>query len=221
MFNFSNVAEKLQLRALVWKLAEINGAEMQFPIEIVFKILTFAPTIYVQDASGQLIGYVRQKLFALKENVTVYSDESQNTEHYRILADRIIDFNANYHLTAAGGRSIGYVRRQGVRSLWRANYDIHLGDEKVFEVHEQSVLARFLDSLVGEIPLVGLLTGYFFNPIYNVTRADGSMALRVVKHRSFLESRFVIEQHGKLSPPEQECVMLGLVMMVLLERARG
>jgi uncharacterized protein YxjI len=194
---------------------------MQFPIEIVFKILTLTPTLYVRDAHGQMIGFVRKKLFAFRENVTVFSDEGQNHEIYKINADRIIDFNASYHLASVSGRTIGHIRRQGVRSLWRARYDIHLGDEKIFELHEESVLARLLDSIVGGIPLIGLLTGYFFNPIYNVLRADGSTALRVVKRRSFFESRFIIEQKSEISPAEQECVMLGLIMMVFLERGRG
>lgn len=194
---------------------------MQFPIQIAFKILTLAPKLYVTDAGGQSIGFVRQKLLALRESVTVFDSEAQATELYHIGADRIIDFNANYHLTRHGGETIGYVRRRGARSLWKAHYEVHLGDRMVFEIGEESAFVRLVDLLVGEIPIIGMFTGYFLNPVYNVTRPDGTRTLRIVKKRSFLESTFTIEQLAEIAPAEQECALLGTMMMVLLERSRG
>ncbi len=194
---------------------------MQFPITITFKILTLAPKLYITDAGGQSVGFVRQKLFAFREAVTVFADETEATELYKINADRIIDWSANYHLTNATGREVGTLRRRGARSLWRASYEVWMGDGQVFEIHEASALVRFLDLVIGEIPLIGLFTGYFLNPVYNVTRSDDSMALKVTKHRSFLESQFVVEKLADISPEEQECVLLSIMMMVLLERRRG
>ena len=124
---------------------------MQFPIQIAFKILTLAPKLYVTDATGKSIGFVRQRLFAFRESVTVFADETQAVELYRIKADRVIDFNANYHVTSASGRSIGFVRRRGVRSLWRASYEVYLGEAPAFEIGEESAFVRFLDLVLGEI----------------------------------------------------------------------
>ncbi len=194
---------------------------MQFPINITFKILTLAPKLYVTDADGQSVGFVRQKLFAFREAVTVFADESEATELYKINADRIIDWSANYHLTNVAGQEIGTIRRRGARSLWRAHYEVWMGDEQVFQIQEASALVRFLDLLIGEIPVVGLFTGYFLNPVYNVTRFDDQMALKVTKHRSFLESTFAVEKLADITPEEQECVLLSIMMMVLLERQRG
>lgn len=194
---------------------------MNFPINITFKILTLAPKLYITEATGQSIGFVRQKLFAFREAVTVFADESEETELYKINADRIIDWSANYHMTNAAGHEVGTIRRRGARSLWRAHYEVWIGDEQVFQIQEASALVRFLDLLIGEIPVVGLFTGYFLNPVYNVTRFDGSMALKITKHRSFLESTFAVEKLVDITPQEQECVLLGTMMMVLLERRRG
>ena len=194
---------------------------MQFPIEIAFKLLTLAPKLYVTDASGTSLGFVRRKLFAFREAVTVFRDESEAEAIYKINADRIIDFNANYHLTSVSGRSIGYIRRRGVRSVWRAHYEVYLGDRRIFEIHEESALVRAIDTVIGEIPIIGLFTGFFLNPTYNVVRENGTTALRVIKRRAFLESLFRIEKIADIRPDEQECVMLALMMMILLERTRG
>ena len=195
---------------------------MQFPLKIAFKILTFVPQMYVHDATGSSIGYVRSKLLAFRESVTVFSDESQANAIYSINADRVIDFTANYHFADASGRSLGYVRREGVRSLWRAHYVICVGDKPTFEVNEASVVTRLLDSVVGEIPFVGALTGYFFNPVYNMSRIGGGPeVLRMTKRPALLETDFAIEQLGPISPDEQVAALLGLMMIILLERSRG
>lgn len=195
---------------------------MQFPLSIAFKILTFVPQMSVRDASGQEIGYVRQKLFALRENVTVFADETQQQPIYAIKADRVIDFTANYHFTDQRGHTIGLVRREGMRSLWRAHYIISVADRPTFEVHEANPFVRLVDNLLGEIPFIGFLTGYVLNPRYNVTRAgSGADAFTMIKQPALLESRFAIEQLAPVAAEEQACLLLGLMMIILLERSRG
>jgi|LNFM01.1.fsa_nt_gb uncharacterized protein YxjI len=194
---------------------------MQFPLRISFRLLTFIPQLDVRDAAGASIGHVRQKLLALKEDVTVYSDDTLARPIYTIRADRIIDFTANYAFADAQGRPLGRVRRQGMRSLWRAHYLIGFGEAPVFEVHEESAWVRLADSIVGQIPLLGALSGYFFNPKYLVSRSDGSAVLRMTKRPALFETDFEIEQLGPILPEEQVVALLGLMMIILLERSRG
>lgn len=194
---------------------------MQFPLDIAFKILAVTPQMYVHDAAGQPQGYVRRKLLAFREDVTIFSDDTQSTPIYQINADRVIDFSASYHFRDAAGRSLGYVRRKGMRSLWRAHYIIHVGENPAFEVNEQSALVRFLDGLVGNIPVINLFTGYVLNPTYIVSRPGGDETLRMTKRPSLLETHFAISQSGPITPDEQVCALLGLMMIIMLERARG
>lgn len=195
---------------------------MQFPLEIVFKVLALAPQLYVRDATGQSIGYVRQKLMAFKESVTVFTDETQAQPIYTINADRVIDFTANYHFADASGRPLGHLRREGMSSLLRAHYVISVGDRPTFEVREESAMVRLADSIFGQIPFVGALSGYFFNPKYNVSRiTGGTETLRMVKQPALLETHFAISQAGPIAPDEQVSVLLGLMMIILLERSRG
>jgi len=194
---------------------------MQFPLDIAFKVFAIVPQMYVHDASGLSLGYVRRKLLAFRESVTIFSDDTQTTPIYQIDADRVIDFSTSYHFSDAAGRSLGYVRRKGMRSLWRAHYIIHVGERPVFEVNEQSALVRFLDGLVGNIPIVNLFTGYFLNPTYIVSRPGGGEVLRMVKRPSLLETHFGIGKSGPISPDEQVCALLSLMMIISMERTRG
>jgi hypothetical protein len=194
---------------------------MNFPISIAFKILTLIPQLYVKDASGKPFAYVRRKFWALKEDVTVYADDTQSRPLYRIKADRIIDWSANYRIANMSDATLGVVRRKGARSLWRAHYEILIGDTQVFTVRERSALVRFLDLIIGEIPIVGLLTGYFLNPMYDVTREGGAETFVMTKQRALFESQFQIAKTGAATDDEEIITILALMMIVFLERSRG
>ena len=194
---------------------------MRFPVQIAFKVLALAPQMYVTDADGRSLGYVRQKLLRLVEDVTIFADDTQQKEIYSIKADRVIDFSANYHFADAQGRPIGSVARHGVRSLWRAHYVVNVGDEPRLEVSEERPFIRLLDGLIGEIPLVGMLTGLFLNPSYLVSRSGGGEVMRITKRRALFETDFRIDKLGDTDDKEQECALLAAMMIMLLERSRG
>jgi len=194
---------------------------MNFPLKLKFKKLAFAPQISVTDADGVLRYYVKQKLFKLKEAVTVFGDREQRTPLYQIRADRIMDFRARYEITDAGGTPVGAVRREGARSIWRARYEVLRGDAVAMRIQEDDPWVKVLDSVLGGIPVVEFFTGYFLNPAYSVTRPDGTKVMRLVKEPALTEGRFRIEQHAAMDPQEQELGVLSLLMMTLLEKERG
>ena len=194
---------------------------MNFPLQLKFKKLAFAPQISVTDADGALRFYVRQKLFKLKEAVTVFADRDQREPLYQIQADRIMDFRARYNVADRHGTPLGAVRRQGARSIWRARYEVLRGDAVVMEIQEEDPWVKVLDSVLGGIPVVEFFTGYFLNPAYSVSRPGGTRVMRLVKEPALTEGKFRIEKHAELDPAEQELAVLSLLMMTLLEKERG
>jgi len=194
---------------------------MQYPLEMRFKILTLAQQISVQDATGKPIMYVKQKMFRLKEKVEVFTDSSSQKKLFDISADRIIDFSANYHFTAADGTDWGAVRRRGMKSLWSAHYEIIENNQVDMEIQEENPWKRLLEGIVGDIPIIGYLFVYFLNPSYLITLADGTLALRITKKPSFLERYFVIDKLTDIDSDDELRSLLSLIMMVLLEKDRG
>lgn len=195
---------------------------MQYPLQISFKILSLTQQFKVTDASERTLLYVKQQMFKLKEAVKVFEDESQSNLLYEIRADRILDFSANYRITASNGQSIGAIKRKGMRSLWKANYEISDGHERhVFSVREANPWTKVLDALLGEVPVVGIFTGYFLNPAYIIARTDGTDVWRVQKKPAFLEGRFIVEQLSTSSEEEARLALLSAMMMLVLERSRG
>lgn len=194
---------------------------MQFPLELTFKFWALAPQLTITDSQNNVVLYVRQKLFKLKEVINVFADVQRSQPLYDIKADRIIDFSARYNFLDRSGVPIGAVKRRGLRSLWKAHYDVYEGDTVKFTIQEENAWVKVFDSLFSELPIVGMFTGYVFNPTYLVNRADGSLVMRLTKRPAFLSRIFTIIQVNPLSDREQTQVLLSLLMMILLERNRG
>lgn len=196
--------------------------EFDFPITFQFKIGTLANDFVAQDAHGKTIAYVRQKMFKLKEAIMIYSEESKTNLLYKINADRIIDFNASYSFTDASDNTLGRVGRKGMKSLWKANYEIfdHNNDH-AYSIGEENPWSKVFDALMSEVPLLGIFTGYLFNPKYGVKNAEGKTIVRLAKQPSFFGRKFRMEKLDDLREGDSERIMLALMMMVLLERRRG
>jgi uncharacterized protein YxjI len=194
---------------------------MNYPLDLSFKILAIARQLSVTDSTGKLVFYVKQKAFKLKEAVTIYGDAEQNQPLFTINADRVIDFSARYHFSNGNGQHLGSIKRQGMKSLWRSRYDIMDGEAVTMTIQEENPWVKVFDGLFGELPIVGMFSGYLFHPAYIVQRSNGEVVMRVEKQPAFFEGRFKVEKHAMLSEVEEKRALLSLLMMVLLERGKG
>ncbi len=194
---------------------------MQYPIELRFRLWTIGQQITAIDAQGNTLMFIKQKMFRFKEKVEVFSDSSQQKLLFRIDADRVIDFSANYHFTDAAGNDWGAVRRQGMRSLWSAHYDVMQEGQVDMTIEEESPIKKVVESLLAEIPVVGLIAIYLLNPSYIVRRPDGSNVLRLIKRPAVFEGRYTLEKLTELPEDDEFRSLMSLIMLVLLERRRG
>jgi len=196
--------------------------KLLFPVQLTFKIGTLANDFIAEDANGTMVGYVRQKMFKLKEDIEVFSDESKTRMLYRIKADKWLDWSTAYSFTDALGQNIGKVARKGWASIFKAHYDIIDQHQKLqYHVREENGWVKVIDGLVGEIPILGFFTGYLFNPSYIVTDTADNPIARLKKEPSFWGRKFTIHQLGDIDEDDDDRIMLGLMMMILLERRRG
>jgi len=196
---------------------------IQYPLTLSFKILALASQATVTDANGRTVLYTRQKILKFKEHVEIWTDTSQATRLADIKANKVIDWSARYFFTDSAGGPIGSVGRRGWRSLWKAHYEAFNPGDNVpdFSIQEENAWTKVLDGLLGEIPILGMFSGYFFHPSYMASRADGTPAMRVTKQPAFWEGRFRIDKIASLTPREELNLFLSFLMMILLERRRG
>ncbi len=196
---------------------------LNYPLDFKFKITTLSSDFNITDRNGNYVAYVRQKMFKLKEDVAVFSDETRSKELFRIKADRWLDFNASYSLNdVVNMKKYGRLARKGMRSIWKSTYDIVDENDVVkFTITEDNAWVKIWDNLVSEIPIVGMFTGYFLNPSYSVKDASGRAFFTLKKMPSLIGRRFQLERLVDIDDEDETLVVLSFLMMVLLERAKG
>lgn len=139
------------------------------------------------ETKTNLLFFVKQKAFKLKEDISVFEDETQSRELLRIKARSIIDFSAAYDVTdTTSGEKLGALRRKGFSSFLRDTWEIlDTQDKPVGQVLEDSMLLallrRFLSNLIPQTfqievnnSVVGILK-QTFNPFVPQFNVDFSM----------------------------------------------
>jgi hypothetical protein len=106
------------------------------------------------DPNGRLLLFSEQKMFKLREDIRVYSDESKAQEVLMIKARQIIDFSAAYDVVdSATGQKVGALRRKGWASMLRDEWEVLDANDNVMgKLFEDSMglamLRRFLSNLI-------------------------------------------------------------------------
>jgi uncharacterized protein YxjI len=109
----------------------------------------FAPKFYLYDQHENLIAFVKQKAFKLREDIRVYSDESMTRELLHIQARRIIDWSSAYDvLDSLTQQKIGTLKRKAWRSMVRDEWIImDASDMEVGRIQEDSTFLALLRRL--------------------------------------------------------------------------
>ncbi len=102
------------------------------------------------DPLGNLVMFSEQKMFRLREDIRVYSDEAKTQEVLSIKARQIMDFSASYDVVdTAMNQKVGALRRKGLRSILRDEWEVlDANDNMIGLIFEDSIglalLRRFL-----------------------------------------------------------------------------
>ena len=163
-----------------------SGTDRYYSRKSFFKL--FGGEIRIYDESrSRVLFFVKQKAFKLKEELTVFADETMGRELLKIKARSVLDFGATYDVTdVASGQTVGALRRRALRSIMRDSWEI-LGpdDQNLGSLGEDSMfmafLRRFLTALIPQsfsIEIGGAdvaLIKQTFNPFIAQFRVDFSM----------------------------------------------
>lgn len=193
----------------------------QYPLKVTFKKIALTNKMTVTDASGNVIAFAHQKLLKLKEQILLYADTNKTQPIGEIRADKVIDFSPIFSYQDQTGRKVSAVKRNGKRSILKADYDIlNAAEQKVYKVREDNAWVKLLDAFVAEIPIVGMFTGYILNPKYNVTNTQDETVAQIIKKPSFLESNYDIVVI-KSDDPNLDVLPVASLSILSRERLRG
>lgn len=192
-----------------------------YPLSFKFKIGTLSNDFEAKDAFGNTLFYVREKILTWRDQMKVYSDSSKNELLYEIKSNRLIDFQQTFTITNSNGNVVGSVKRKSIRSLWKSTFKLmDENDNHDHTIQEKNAFVKMWDGIFGEIPIIGMLSGYVFNPSYILSTTEGEALFEIRKEPSFFGRKFTVEKLTT-SDVNEERFVLSLALMVLVERRRG
>jgi uncharacterized protein YxjI len=119
------------------------------------KLLKLVHTdFFVLAPSGETALWGRKKGFKLKEDIRLFEDEAMQREVLSIQARQVLDFAATYDvLDSRERRKIGALRRRGLRSILRDEWEMLDPEDRPFGVmmedsQQKALLRRFLTNLI-------------------------------------------------------------------------
>jgi uncharacterized protein YxjI len=151
------------------------------------------------DEEGELVAYVEQKTFALKEDLRFWADETKSVERFRIKARQRFDPRARYRVTDPEGADIGELGKEFRRSLARSTWRIYSPEsDEVAWAAERSLfrsLLRRLMGFAGLIPIVGNIIELI--PIlYHFDLFRGEEPVGSLERRISFRDRYVLDLSG-------------------------
>ena len=165
----------------------------------------------VYDPNDNLVLFSEQKMFRLREDIRVYSDESKTQEVLQVKARQIIDFSAAYDVfDAQTGQKIGALRRKGWRSILRDEWE-------VLDANDRVAGLLFEDS-VGLALLRRLLLGSLLPQNYDLTMDETRVA--DIRQR-FDVFRYMLDLDFSMDSARRLDRRLGIVAGILLATVEG
>ena len=163
------------------------------------------------DPMGNLVMFSEQRMFKLREDIRVYSDESKRQEVLSIQARQILDFSAAYDVVdTAMNQKVGVLRRKGLRSIVRDEWE-------VLDENDNLKGLLFEDS-VGLALLRRLLLGNWLPQNYDITFGQTRVAdLR----QNFNLFRYELNLDFSMDVAHQLDRRIGLAAGILLAAIEG
>jgi uncharacterized protein YxjI len=165
----------------------------------------------VFDPSENLVLYSEQKMFRLREDIRIYSDESKAQEVLNIKARQIVDFSAAYDvMDSTTGEKVGVLRRKGWRSMFRDEWE-------VLDANDQPRGMLFEDSMQLAL-LRRFLLGSLLPQNYDLTLGETRVADLRQRFNLF---RYELDLDFSMDPTRQLDRRLGIAAGILLATVEG
>jgi uncharacterized protein YxjI len=121
------------------------------------------------DPAGRLVMFSEQKMFKLREDIRVFSDESKSQEVLSIKARQIMDFSAAYDVVdIAYNQKVGALRRRGLQSILRDEWEVLDAND--------NVTGKLFEDSMGLALLRRLLLGSLLPQNYDMTVGEARVA---------------------------------------------
>lgn len=87
------------------------------------KVLAFTNQYWIEDGGGKVVGYTKQKMLRVKEDIRIFSDASMNGELFRIQQEQVLDMWGNFAIVDSPTNAVvGRIRRSAMSGIAADEY---------------------------------------------------------------------------------------------------
>ena len=166
---------------------EYQSLESSSEFVIRQKIRMVANEYTIETMNGQVLGYARQKVMALKERVTFYTDQTMQMPVFSFQARNVMDFKAVCDVFDGAGVQIGYFQKDVGASFLRSTWNVHCAGGR-YTGQERSAVAAVLRRFT-DLPM-------FYN--FDFNREDGVQGFKIDRQMTFRDAYHVTKQDSTL-----------------------
>ncbi len=103
-----------------------NGLWHQNHYRIRKKVLTVGNKYWIEDGGGTVLGFSKQKLFRLKEDIRIFTDEGMSQELFRVHQQQLVDTWGTFAVfDSATNAYLGAIRRKMMASIIRDEWEVY------------------------------------------------------------------------------------------------
>jgi uncharacterized protein YxjI len=176
------------------------------------KVASIATKYFIEDMKGNMLGFTKQKMMKLKEDIRIYTDKKMKTELFQIRQTQILDAWGNYAvIDTASNVCVGNIKRMAGKSMVASEYQLldangqQIG--RIFEEKGKGALRRFM-------PGGGLIP-------QSVKLEFGGQVVGEIKQKFKMVGDIWEADATHVPPTLDRRVLIGaLLMMAMIERKR-
>ncbi len=177
------------------------------------KVLTIGRKYYIENMHGERIGFCKQKLFKLKEDIRIYTDEDMTQELLLIRQEQILDWSGTFAVTdSVSGEKIGYVGRKGLRSIFRDTWKLFdPNNNEIATVKERGDVLSALRRIFGFLR--------FIPKKYDFSDGGGNFAEAIQKFK-LIGDTWILDIDPN-SRADKRLIVTAALMMDIIEQNKG
>ena len=105
------------------------------------KTLTVGNKYWIEDSNSNILGFCKQKILKLKEDIRIYTDENMTEELFSIKQEQILDVWGTFAvIDLHSGTKLGYIKRDIVSAFGKDTWEIYnMRDQLIGKISETSL----------------------------------------------------------------------------------
>ena len=176
------------------------------------KVVTIGQKYWIEDQNNNLLGFCKQKILKLKEDIRIYTDENLSQELFCITQQQILDAFGNFAvLDSTSGTLLGSIKREWLSSVFtKDTWEIYNPTNQLIGKIEEKSAGRALARKY--MPGGGLLPEQMTLELNGVAVAEINQSFKIVGD--------IWEMHCNSVPPDfdRRVLIATMLLMGLIER---